>query len=111
MDYKKVSEAAERVVWLVRDLGYKPPELRSGLHDEQIVDQVALLADETGVSKNIVAFLGTSRGAPRLRDEQLGTQAEVERLEAALRYIGANCEDPESVRDHVSRALRGKSVP
>lgn len=49
--------------------------------------------------------------APRLRDADIGTEAEVERLESALRWIGNNCEDPEMVRHNISRALRGKSVP
>lgn len=48
---------------------------------------------------------------PRLTDDMIGTEREVERLEAALRWIGANCVDGETVRDNVSRALRGKSVP
>jgi hypothetical protein len=48
---------------------------------------------------------------PRLTDADLGTEREVERMEAALRWIGANCEDPEMVRHNISRALRGKSVP
>jgi len=47
---------------------------------------------------------------PKLTDDMLGTQAEVDRLEDALRWISAHCED-ETVRDHVSRALRGKSLP
>jgi hypothetical protein len=51
------------------------------------------------------------QGAPRLEDADIGTEREVERLEAALRWIGANCEDADTVRDNVSRALRGKSVP
>lgn len=49
--------------------------------------------------------------APSLRDADLGTEREIERLETALRWIGANCEDPEMVRHNISRTLRGKSVP
>lgn len=48
---------------------------------------------------------------PRLTDDMLGTEREIERLEACLRYIGRNCEDPDTVRDLCSRALRGKSLP
>ena len=48
---------------------------------------------------------------PRLTDDMLGTEREIQRLEACLRYIGRNCEDPETVRDLCSRALRGKSLP
>lgn len=48
---------------------------------------------------------------PRLEDNQIDTPIEVERLENVLRFIGNNCENPEMVRDFVSRGLRGKSVP
>ena len=51
------------------------------------------------------------RTVPKLTDDEIGTWKEIERLEAALRWIGINSEDPESVRDLVSRALRGKSLP
>lgn len=51
------------------------------------------------------------QGAPSLKDADLDTPAEVRRLEAALRWISENCEDPEMVRHNISRALRGKSVP
>lgn len=106
IDYVKVKTAAERITWLITDLSYKAPEVRPD-HDDEIVINAATIADEAGVSENIAKFLG----APRLTDEMIDTPAEVERLEAALRYIGANCEDVETVRDLVSRALRGKSVP
>ena len=106
IDYVKVKAAAERLVWLITDLSYKAPEVRPD-HDYEIVANAATIADEAGVSKNIAAFLGV----PKLTDDMLGTEREVERLENVLRYIGANCEDPETVRDNVSRALRGKSVP
>lgn len=36
---------------------------------------------------------------------------EVLRLESALRFISKNSDDPETVRDLISRALRGKSLP
>ena len=63
------------------------------------------------ILKLILDDINEQRGAPRLTDGMIDTPAEVERLEAALRWIGANCEDAETVRDNVSRALRGKSVP
>lgn len=53
----------------------------------------------------------TSPPVPRLTDDMLGTEREIERLEGCLRYIARNCEDPDTVRDLCSRALRGKSLP
>lgn len=48
---------------------------------------------------------------PRLREGEMGTEAEIDRLESALRWIWQNCTSIESVHDNISRALRGKSVP
>lgn len=49
--------------------------------------------------------------AARLKDDDIGTEREVDRLETALRWIWQNCTTVESMHDNISRALRGKSVP
>lgn len=47
---------------------------------------------------------------PRLTDAMLDTPAEVERLEAGLRWLQATTTD-EQTKDDISRLLRGKSLP
>lgn len=66
------------------------------------------------ILKLLITDLARQRGdvvVPRLEDVDLGTAREVQRLEDALRWIGKNFTSVESLQDHVSRALRGKSLP
>lgn len=63
------------------------------------------------VTQRVLKAIKETQGVPRLEGEDIGTEAEVERLEACLRWLARNCEDPEMVRHNISRALRGKSVP
>lgn len=63
------------------------------------------------VTERVLRAINETAYVPRLTDADLDTERETQRLEAALRWIGNNCEDPEMVRHNISRALRGKSLP
>ena len=63
------------------------------------------------VTERVLRAINETAYVPRLTDADLDTEREIQRLEAALRWVGNNCEDPEMTRHHISRALRGKSLP